>query len=71
MHAWGVSDVTPMILYHHVILSRKVLWFSRSRCPAWNMMHLLIFMSTAMYLSHLSCVSIGTDLQVPLHDNNK
>lgn len=35
------------------------------------MMHLLILMSTAMYLSHLSCVSTGTDLQVPLHDNNK
>lgn len=28
-------------------------------------------MSTAMYLSHLSCVFIGTDLQAPLHENNK
>ena len=28
-------------------------------------------MSIDVYLSHLSCVSIGLNLQVPLHDNNK
>jgi hypothetical protein len=28
-------------------------------------------MSIDMYMSHLSCMSIELNLQVPLHDNNK